>query len=422
MREKPGGSLHTLRRTNEEQLLALLLARGPLHRAALARRAGISRTTVSTIVNDLMARGLVVQSDEEPDEGHDGRARDLLSVHPRAAAVAGMNHTFDGVWVHLRDLSSQEIASRGAALDPACGPAERITAGVGILHELLDDHGLRPGQIIGAGIGVPGPIDHTTGVVGVSLPGQPWSHIHVVQEFERALGLPVAVENNTRLEAVAEARWGAGRGVRNLLYVGLSNGIAAGLILDGRLHRGAIGAAGELGHVSVSLDGPTCRCGNRGCLVLHAGIPAVLAALRPAFGGGIGLDEMLARTAAGDRAGEGVFSDVGAVVGQVLANLCNLLNPERIVVGGELSLAGEVLLEPMRAAIRRYALSLVRDVDVVPAELGIGARVGALGGAALVLGEAPDLAAALNRMTVRTTTPSGVAGLGAEEADSGGAS
>ncbi|MFG2023666.1 ROK family transcriptional regulator [Streptomyces sp. NPDC048825] len=419
MSQKLGGSLHSLRRTNEEQLLALLLACGPLHRAALARRADISRTTVSTIVNDLMARGLVVQSDEEPDEGHDGRARDLLAVHPRAAAVAGMNHTFDGVWVHLRDLSSQEIGSRGVALDPASGPDERITAGVGILHELLDDHGLRPGQIIGAGIGVPGPIDHTTGVVGVSLPGQPWSHINVLQEFERALGLPVVVANNTRLEAVAEARWGAGRGVKNLLYVGLSNGIAAGLILDGRLHGGAIGAAGELGHVSVSLGGPTCRCGNRGCLVLQAGIPAVLAALRPAFGEGVGLDEMLVRTAAGDRAGEGVFSDVGAVVGQVLANLCNLLNPERIVVGGELSLAGEVLLEPMKAAIRRYALSLVRDVDVVPAELGIGTRVGALGGAALVLGEAPDLAAALNRMTLRTTTPPGVAGLGAEEEDNG---
>jgi predicted NBD/HSP70 family sugar kinase/biotin operon repressor len=405
MRQKPGGSLRSLRRTNEEQLLALLLARGPLHRAALARWAGISRTTVSTIVNDLMARGLVIQSDEEPGEGHDGRARDLLSVHPRAAAVVGMNHTFDGVWVHLSDLSSQEIASRGATLDPACGPAERITAGVGILRDLLDDHALRSDQIIGAGIGVPGPIDHTTGVVGVSLPGQPWSHIHVAQEFERALGLPVAVENNTRLEAVAEARWGAGSGVRNLLYVGLSNGIAAGLILDGRLHRGAIGAAGELGHVSVNLDGPTCRCGNRGCLVLHAGIPAVLAALRPTFGDGIRLDEILAHTAAGDRAGEGVFSDVGAVVGQVLANLCNLLNPERIVVGGELSLAGEVLLEPMRAAIRRYALSLVRDVEVIPAELGLGARVGALGGAALVLGETPDLAAALNRMNAGTATP-----------------
>jgi predicted NBD/HSP70 family sugar kinase len=400
MSQKPGGSLRSLRRSNQERLLALLLAHGPLHRAALARRAEISRTTVSTIISDLMERGLVVQSDEEPGDDHDGRARDLLSIAPGAAAVAGINHTFDGVWVHLSDLSSRQIASRGVSLDPACGPGERIAAGRRILDALMDEHALRPGQIIGVGVGVPGPIDRTTGVVGVSLPGQPWSHVHVVEESEQALGVPVAAENNTRLEAVAEAHFGAGRGVRNLLYIGLSSGIAAGMILDGRLHRGAIGAAGELGHVSVSLDGPTCRCGNRDCLVLHAGIPAVLAALRPAFGPDAGLEEMLARTAAGDRAGEGVFADIGAVVGQVLANLCNLLNPERIVVGGELSQAGEALLAPMRTAIRRYALSLVRDVDVVPAELGIGARVGALGGAALALGEAPDLAAALNRMRV----------------------
>ncbi|MDT0346815.1 ROK family transcriptional regulator [Streptomyces litchfieldiae] len=404
MSQKSGGSLRELRRSNQQQVLALLLADGPLHRAALARRAGVSRTTVSTIVSDLMDRGLVVQSDEEPADGHDGRARDLLSVNPGAAVVVGMNHTFDGVWVHLADLSGREVAARGVPLDPACGPGERIAVARDILRRLLDAHWPDGDPVIGVGAGVPGPIDHTTGVVGVSLPGQPWSHVHAAEEFERAFNLPVAVENNTRLEAVAEARWGAGRGVRDLLYVGLSSGIASGLILDGRLHRGTVGAAGELGHVSVSMDGPTCRCGNRGCLVLHAGIPAVLAQLRPAFGTEVGLEEMLARTAAGDRAGESVFADVGTVVGQVLANLCNLLNPERIVVGGELALAGEVLFAPLRTAIRRYALSLVRDVDVVPAELGVGGRVGALGGAALVLGETTALPAALNRITARQAT------------------
>ncbi len=406
MSQKPGGALRNLRRTNQEGLLSLLLAHGPLHRAGLARRAGISRTTVSTIVSDLMDRGLVVQTEEDPGadgdgEVRDGRVRDLLSVNPRAAAVVGMNHIHDGVWVHLSDLSSRPIASAGAAIDPAASPDQRIAAGLGVLTRLLDEHGLDRDQLIGAGIGVPGPIDHTTGVVGVSLPGEPWSNFHAAEAFERALGVPVMVENNTRLETVAEARWGAGRGVADLLYVGLSSGIASGLILDGRLYRGTIGAAGELGHVSVTIDGPACRCGNRGCLVLHAGIPAVLDALRPVFGPGTGLEEMLARTAAGDRAGEGVLADIGSVVGQVLANLCNLLNPERIVVGGELSQAGEVLLAPMRTALRRYALSLVRDVDVVAGELGLGARVGALGGAALILGEPPDLAAALNRISVR---------------------
>ncbi|MBA4864567.1 ROK family transcriptional regulator [Streptomyces sp. PSKA54] len=399
MSRKPGGSLRSLRRSNQEQVIALLIAQGPLHRAELARQAGVSRTTVSTIVSELLARGLVTESYEQPDGDLDGRAGNRLLVNPRAAVVAGMNHTFDGVWVHLSDLAAREIASSGTTLDPGTGPAERVEAGASILQRLLDSAGLERQQVIGVGVGVPGPIHRETGVVGVSLPGQPWSHVHAADELQQALGLPVVVENNTRLEGVAEARWGAGRGVANLLYFGLSSGIGSGLILDGRLYRGAVGAAGELGHVSVSVDGAPCPCGNRGCLVLRAGLPAVLAALRPSFGEETELEEMLARTAAGDRAGEKVFTDVGTVVGQVLANLCNLLNPERIVVGGELSRAGEVLLRPMRDAIRRHALSLVRDVDVVPAELGLGARVGALGGAALVLSETPDLAAALNRMS-----------------------
>ncbi len=404
MNQRPGGSLRSLRRSNQEQVIALLMTQGPLHRAELARQAGVSRTTVSTIVSELLARGLVAESDEEPDGDLDGRAGNRLSVNPRAAVVAGMNHTFDGVWVHLSDLASGEIASSGAPLDPGTGPAERIEAGASILQRLVDTAELDRQQIIGVGVGVPGPIHRETGVVGVSLPGQPWSRVHAAEELERALGLPVTVENNTRLEGVAEARWGAGRGVANLLYFGLSSGIGSGLDLDGRLYRGAVGAAGELGHVSVSIDGPPCPCGNRGCLVLQAGLPAVLAALRPVFGEETGLEEMLARTAAGDHAGEKVFTDVGTVVGRVLADLCNLLNPERIVVGGELSRAGEVLLGPMRDAIRRHALPLVRDVDLVPAELGLGARVGALGGAALVLSETPDLAAALNRMNVITAS------------------
>lgn len=404
MSQKAGGSLRSLRRSNEEQIIALLLSQGPLHRAELARQAGVSRTTVSTIVGELVERGLITTIDEEPDGSLDGRVGNRLLVNPRAAVVAGINHTFDGVWAHLSDLAAGKIAGSGRALDPGTGAAGRIEAGASILHQLLEAAGLDRHQVIGVGVGVPGPIHRETGVVGVSLPGQPWSHVHAAEEFERALGLPVTVENNARLEGVAEARWGAGRGVANLLYFGLSSGIGSGLILDGRLYRGAVGAAGELGHVSVSIDGPPCPCGNRGCLVLQAGLPAVLAALRPVFGEDTGLAEMLARTADGDRTGAKVFTDVGTVVGRVLANLCNLLNPERIVVGGELSRAGEVLLGPMRDAIRCHTLPLAREVDLVPAELGLGARIGALGGAALVLSETPDLAAALNRMTGKDRT------------------
>ncbi|MFF5010286.1 ROK family transcriptional regulator [Streptomyces phaeochromogenes] len=404
MKRRAGGSLQSLRRTNEDQILDLLICQGPLHRAELARRAGVSRTTASTIVSELIARDLVTETDEEPRDDVDGRAGNRLLINPRAAVVAGMNHTFDGVWVHLSDLASGEVASSGIALEPDAGPADRIEAGISVLQRLLDASELDTGRVLGVGVGVPGPVHRDTGVVGVSLPGQPWSHVNAAEEFERALGLPVMVENNTRLEGVAEARWGAGRGVANLLYFGLSSGIGSALVLDGRLYRGAVGAAGELGHVSVNIDGPACPCGNRGCLVLHAGLPAVLAALRSVFGTGAELDGMLSRTAAGDPAGEKVLARVGTVVGQVLAGLCNLLNPERVVVGGELSRAGEALLTPMRSAVRESALPLVRDVALVPAELGHGARIGALGGAALVLSETPDLAAALNHLSAKGIT------------------
>ncbi|THV41634.1 ROK family transcriptional regulator [Glycomyces buryatensis] len=393
------GSLQTLRKSNQERVLSLLLESGPTHRAELARRAGVSRTTVSTIVTDLIGRGLVVEADAEA--GADGRAKEALAVNPAAGMALGLDFTFDHVWVHLADLARGEIAGGGRVVDVELGWAERIDVAEDVLGSLIAEHGLDRGRIVGAGIGLPGPIEKSTGIVSTSLPDQPWSQVHAADEFSKRLAMPVEIENNTRLEAVAEAYGGAGAGVGDVLYVGLSSGIAASLILDGRVVRGAVGAAGELGHTSINVDGPACPCGNRGCLVLRAGIPAILASLRDHLGPKATIDDVLAAAGAGDRACEGVLADVGQLTGQVLASLCNLLNPQRIVVGGELAQAGDALLDPMRGAIRRYALSLVRDVEVVPAALDLGARAGAVGGAELILGEKDDLARTLNRLDGR---------------------
>ncbi|MEY9892477.1 putative NBD/HSP70 family sugar kinase [Catenulispora sp. MAP5-51] len=389
-----GAARKVFRRSNRELMLEVLLTDGPMHRAELARRANVSRTTASIVVTELLERGLVVETDESA-ENADGRAKESLVVNPAAALIVGMDFTFDRVWVHIGDLGWNEVGSEGATVDIGLSWLDRIDVAMEILHKLLAERGLEPSLILGAGIGVPGPVDRATGHVGVSLPGQPWSHVHAAEEFQRRLGVPVWIENSTRLEAIAEARWGAGQGVDTLLYVCLSSGIGSGLIVNGRPFSGAVGAAGELGHVSVDINGPACACGNRGCLVLSAGIPAVLNALRPHLGPDAVIGDVLSRCAAGDRACAGVLADVGQVAGQVLAGLCNLLNPGRIVVGGELAAAGDVLLDPMRAAIRRYALSLVRDVDVVPSGLDLGVRAGAVGGVALVHGDTANLVAML---------------------------
>ncbi|MDT8913637.1 ROK family transcriptional regulator [Amycolatopsis sp. PS_44_ISF1] len=395
MTTEAGGSLQSLRRTNQERLLSLLLEDGPMHRARLARLAGVSRTTVSTIVTELIGRGLVLEREPPNDRTVDGRARDVLSVNPAAGAAAGLDFTLQDIHCHLTNLSGGPIADAGVSVPPGASRAERVSAGLALLEDLLHTSGHLRCGLIGVGVGVPGQVSPASGVVAASLPGQPWAGTNVAAEFGAHLDVPVFVENNTRLEAVAESMYGAGRDTAQLLYVGLSSGIGTGIFVGGALYRGASGGAGELGHMSVDIDGAACPCGNRGCLVQYAAVPAVLAALRPSLGPDVSLTDVLAATEAGDRACLGVLDDVGRLVGRVLANICNLLNPDRIVVGGELAHAGEVLLEPLRTALHRYAMAATREVEVVAATLELGARAGALGGAALVLRETPGIAAAL---------------------------
>lgn len=398
MDPRKGGSLQALRRTNRELLLELLLEHGPIHRAELARRSALSRTTVSTIVGELLERGVVLLADNDVPTGaktRDGRIRDLLSVNPTVGAALGMDFTLDRVWVHLADLAGDEIASAGVTVPANADWSARVRAGTDLLDQLLTKTDVRRETIVGAGIGVPGPVRTATGEVGASLPDLPWAGVNAALEFGRRLGVPVTIENNTRLEAIAEVTWGPHRGARNLFYFGLSSGIGSGLIIDGHLFHGAVGAAGELGHVSIDVEGPPCPCGNRGCLVLYAGVPAVLRTLETLLGRDVRIDEVLQAVSAGDSTCREVVSDVGRTVGKALASLCNLINPERIVVGGELAHAGEILLTPMRDELRQRALSMVRDVPVEAAELSPGVRAGALGGAALVLRDVPYIAAAL---------------------------
>lgn len=376
---------------------------GALHRAELARICGLSRTTVSTIVADLVTGGVVIEvvGDQVARAGIDasevdGRARGFLQANPSAGAAGGLDFTLERVWCHLTDLSGETLVSDGVTAARDTPWQERLTAGLTLLDDLLAQAGLDRYDLVGVAIGVPGPIDLRTGVVGPSLPGQAWAGVNVAAEFGRRLDVPVLVENNTRLEAVAEFTWGAGRGVDDVLYLGLSTGIGSGLLVDGNLHHGgARGGGGEIGHLSADSSGAICPCGNRGCLVQYASLPAVLAALTPVLGERAGLDELLAAAAEGQPDTVRVLREAGEHTGRVLANICNLLNPARIIVGGELARAGDLVLEPIRATLRRTAMGLTRDAEVVAAELDLGARAGASGAAALVLRQTDQLVTAL---------------------------
>jgi predicted NBD/HSP70 family sugar kinase len=195
----------------------------------------------------------------------------------------------------------------------------------------------------------------------------------------------VHVDNDANVGALAESVLGAGRGVSEMAYIMLGSGIGAGLIIGGQVYRGSGGTAGEIGHVLVDEHGPLCRCGNRGCLETYAGADALLDLLRRQHGDELTVDGLVQLARDGDAACQRVIADAARIVGVAAATLCNQLNPELIVIGGELAQTGPLLLDPLRESIVRYAIpAAAEDVRVVTGELGERAEL--LGALVLVLG------------------------------------
>ncbi len=388
------GSLGSLRELNRLRVVDALREAGRCSRSDLARVTGLSRTTVSSVVADLQAQGLVVARPEEPTGGAGpGRPPVMLGLDPSAGVAVGVDFGHRHLRVAVADLSSTVLAERSAALDVDHAAEMSLDTAVRMVAEVLEEAGVRRDAVIGAGMGLPGPIDARTGTLGTSviLPG--WAGLAAGDELSRRLGMHVEVSNDANLGALAEVSFGAGRGRGDVVYVKLASGIGAGLVLGGRLHHGATGIAGELGHVQIRPDGAVCRCGNRGCLETVAGLGPLLETLQPARDEPLTVAGLLALVEAGDLGAQRIVNDAGRAVGRVLADMCNLINPGAIIVGGELSAAGAPLLDGIRLALDRFAQpGAAEAVEVLPGTLGERAEV--LGALAQVIGDTDRLRSA----------------------------
>jgi predicted NBD/HSP70 family sugar kinase len=386
---RPGknrGSPGTLRQGNRTRVVDALRREGTASRGELVRATGLSRTTVGTIVADLIERGLAVEQTAAPEAAGRGRPAARVRLDAAAGAAVGIDFGHRHLRVAVADLSSHVLAERWVELDVDHEADDALTAAADLVERVLVDAGIERGRVVGAGMGLPGPIDARSGTVGSSviLPG--WSGVDARNALAHRLGLPVEVDNDANLGARAEAAYGAGRGCTDLVYVKVASGIGAGLVLGGRLHAGAAGIAGELGHIQVTHDGAVCRCGNRGCLESVAAVPALLELLRPARGDDLGIRGLVRLLEGDDPAARRVVTDAGRVLGRVLADLCNALNPEAIIVGGDLSAAGAPLFDGINESLGRYALPAVAEsLRIVAGELGERAEV--LGALALVITE-----------------------------------
>ena len=362
------GTLAWLRERNRERVIAVLRTLGRTSQADIARTTGLSRTTVSTVVAGLKASGLVFEVDVRAPDSRGGRPGVQLVLQESAQQVVGIDFGHSHVHVAVADTGHNILAERRCELDVNRRALEALDAAARMVSEVLVEAGVDHRDVVGAGIGIPGPVDRVRGTAGSAtiLPG--WVGLQIASEMRERLGMPVEIENDANLGALAELRWGAGRDCLNFAYVKAATGIGAGLVIDGKMLPGFSGTAGEIGHTTLDESGALCYCGNRGCLETVASGPAIIELIGPANGEVLSLAAVVQRAVAGDPRCRRAVADAGREIGVAIAGLCNLINPERVIVGGLLSRAGDILLQPMRESIRRYAVqAAAENLDVRPA-------------------------------------------------------
>ncbi|GAA3545232.1 ROK family transcriptional regulator [Nocardioides daeguensis] len=375
------GSTASLRTANQRRVLDVLRtatggeAATVFTQAELARATGLARATVSNIVRDLGRAGLV---DTEAGSGRRGSA---VRLSEGAGIVAGVDFGHSHLAVAIGDLTGRVLAEERRAIPPDFPHEEALALAVAMTDQL------RPAgaTLRHVGLGLPAPV--TDGVVQSAAIFPGWRSVDARRVGSAAFGSPVDVENDANLGALAEHRIGVGRGADSSVFVKISSGVGAGIILRNELFQGTAGSAGEIGHLTFDEQGPMCRCGSRGCLETYTSVQAVQGLLAGQLPGA-DLDEIIATAQTGDVSARRALEDAGLHLGWGLAAVVNLMNPSVVVIGGDMARAGELLLESVRIGLRRHALDTLALTPVVASRLGERAS---LLGAVLLAAERTEL-------------------------------
>jgi len=337
----------------------------------IAHLSRLSAATVSNLVRELDAAGLVTLSPSI----RNGRRAVLVSLASGGGLLAGIAFGDRDIRVAVASRSSKILGQQRMPLPADHVADEGMERAARLLLDLVDGVGGRMSDIDAVGFGLPAPVDSITGQVGSEdvLPG--WRGVNVAEAMEGRLRTPVVLDNTANLAALGELRSGALQGVQHGCFIKVSYGVGAGIIIGGEIFRGSAGTAGEIGHLTIDENGPICRCGNRGCLDTFVGARAILAALAPS-NGPLRLHDVITKAIEGDAGCRRVVEDAGRHIGVAVAGLVNLINPEVVVMGGQMARVGDMVLTPMREAIDRCAIpSAAATVELRVSELGDNAEV-----------------------------------------------
>ncbi len=357
--------------THEAQIIAALRRHDTISRTDIARLTGWSRPKVTTEVGQLAKRGILIESGEGESQG--GRRPRLLRFNHHLGYIVGLDIGATSLDVAIADLNAQVLARDSGPADVRDEPLVLLGEVKRRVLALLAKRNVRPEQVLGVGMGVPGPVDYLKGIL-VAPPLMPaWEGFSIRGYFHAVFPSAfVAVDNDVNLMALGELKSGAGLGQEDFIFLKIGTGIGAGIVCNGQLHRGHNGSAGDIGHICADHNGPICRCGNVGCLEALAAGPAIadralaaaqngsstILAQKLAANGVLRSEDVGAAVREGDRAAIEIVQTSGHAIGDVLAGLVNFFNPSMILVGGGVSNIGNQLLASIRQAVLKRSTAL----------------------------------------------------------------
>lgn len=374
--------------------LELIWREQQVSRAEIARALGLARSTVSEIVATLLERGLIREGPEGPSRG--GRRPVLLEFCDEAAVIVGVELGASHVAVGLTDLRGRVLAWRNRDHPVRTDPEGTVGLMIELMDACLAEAGVTSQRLLGIGVAVPSPVDPTEPdrLPEVVLPA--WRGHTGMERVRAHFDVPVVVDNDANLGAVAEQWWGAGRGIDDFTYIKVATGVGAGYVIRGGIYPGATSVAGEIGHLSMDPTGKPCVCGNRGCLATMVGTPALVERaeeLGPEYpdsvlaDGPVSIGALLDAALADDPLASRVVEEAATRLGTAVAGIVNMINPAVVVVGGGIARLGDRLTGPMqdamanRTLVRSAAATEVRTSELGEQAIAVGAATSVLAAA-----------------------------------------
>jgi predicted NBD/HSP70 family sugar kinase len=349
-----GADQRSMRDANRLLVLNYIRGKKTLLRSELAHVTGLSRTTIGTIIDELLQVGIIQQ--EADQEGEDRRTSKLF-FNAAAGTVLGGTLGRNHLTLLLADLAGTPLFHQTQPLVTQEGPEKGLLVLKKSIEAFVSQYMARE-KLVGIGLGIVGPLDPSLQKTTVPTPFEGWAGVDIQNTLEQFLGVPVYLDNDGNMGALGESRYGSGQNAGNILYVKVGSGIAGGLIVNKQLYRGEQGMAGEIGHIPVDLHGTLCHCGQYGCLETIAGKSGILMEARRLNPEIMTMTQVITAAREGNPACVHALERAGTSLGFALASLVNCLNPALIVLDGSTMQAGDMIVRPLHTALQEHCLPI----------------------------------------------------------------